>query len=348
MNRRLRAVILAIFIISSTFPCLINSAMATQTSFKEGSSFFSYLTDTKRPPLLIDYSPSDFDPRRGENFHLPSPTSIEKDLRALRQVFDGLIVYSFHPDVTPVILEKAKQLQFRAVVLGIWSARSRTEIQGVIRLIHEYADTIALAVCLGNEGLHFHRYTTNDLIKANEFIRTSLDPGLEIPITTSEPMRGYRNPALSTFGDFLAPNIHPVWEKPALPPKDAVFWTRTQAISLMEKAQKPVLVKETGFPHSGERHFTPEAQQKFWDMYLNEKRLLYSKASPHAWVSFATSFEAFSLPWKAEESGEPVEAGWGLMNRDRIPFPAFYTWSRARSSIRDERELSYQRVDVKQ
>lgn len=332
MNQLWQMVVLTILIVSGTTPWLSETAAAKSPAFVEDSPFFLYLTDTKKPPLLIDYSPSDFDPRRGKHFHLPSPSSIEKDLQALRQVFDGLIVYSYHPDVTPVILEKAKQLQFRAVVLGVWSARSNTEIRGVIQLIHEYANGMTLAVCLGNEGLFFHRYTVDDLREAERAIRTSLGPDLNIPITTSEPMSGYRDPALSTFGDFLAPNIHPVWEKPALPPKDAVFWTRTQAITLMEKSQKPVLVKETGFPHSGERHFTPQSQQKFWDMYLKEERLLYSQANPYAWVSFATSFEAFSLPWKAEQSGEPVEAAWGLMSQDRIPFPAFYTWQQVQSS----------------
>ena len=64
-------------------------------------------------------------------------------------------------------------------------------------------------------------------------------------------------------------------------------------------------------------------------MYLKEERLVYSLSNAHAWVSFATSFEAFSLPWKAQQSGEAVEAAWGLMNKDRVPFPAFYAWSQA-------------------
>ena len=297
-----------------------------------GRSFFLYLTDMKRSPALIDYSPTDFDPRHGRNFHLPSPSSIEKDLRKLRQVFDGLIVYSYHPHVTPVILEKARQLQFRAVVLGIWDARSAKEIHGVVELIHEYVGEMALALCLGNEGLYFNRYSMKDLLEAERIIQASLEPSLHIPVATSEPWESYRDPVLYAFGDFLAPNIHPVWVKPALPAKDAVFWTRTQALSLMEKAKKPVLVKETGFPHGGQRHFTPQTQKQFWDIYVSEDRLVYSHSNPLVWTSFATSFEAFSLPWKAEQSGEPIEASWGLLSKDRIPFPAFYTWSQAQTS----------------
>ncbi|WP_447971560.1 exo-beta-1,3-glucanase [Nitrospira sp. M1] len=331
MNWGTRSAVLIMFVVLSLSLEGIDSAFANQTSLQEESAFFLYLTDKERSPLLIDYSPSDFDPRHGRNFHLPSPESIEKDLFALRQVFDGLIVYSYHPNVTPVILEKAKQLHFRAVVLGIWSARSTREIAGVIQLVRQYADSMTLAICLGNEGLTFHRYTINDLLQAEHVIRDELGSNLDVPITTSEPMSRYRDPALFAFGDFLAPNIHPVWEKPALPPKDAVFWTRTQAISLMKKSQKPVLVKETGYPHSGERHFTPQAQEKFWDMYVREDRLVYSLSNPHVWTSFATSFEAFSLPWKAEQSGEPIEAAWGLMSQDRIPFPAFDTWRQVRS-----------------
>lgn len=310
----------------------VDFANATESSPPRERSFFSYLTDKGKPPALIDYSPSDFDPRRGKNFHLPSSESIEEDLLKLRQVFDGLIVYSYHPDVTPIILQKAKKLQYRAVVLGIWNARSKKEMYGVVDLIHEHAEEMSLALCLGNEGLYWNRYTTNDLIKAQKRIRIALGQGYQIPITTSEPASSYRDSVLYSFGDFLAPNIHPVWEKPALPAKDAVFWTRNQAISLMEKSQKPVLVKETGFPHSGERHFTPTVQKKFWDMYLREDRLVFSPNSPKLWVSFASSFEAFSLPWKAEQSGEPIEAAWGLMSKDRVPYPAFHTWRQAQAS----------------
>ncbi len=171
-----------------------------------------------------------------------------------------------------------------------------------------------------------------DLVKAQDMIQDFLGPDFRIPITTSEPWESYRDSALFSFGDFLAPNLHPVWVKPALPAKDAVFWVRTQAIALMKKSQKPVLVKETGFPHSGERHFTPQSQNKFWEMYLQEEQLVYSHTRPRVWTSFATSFEAFSLPWKAEQSGEPIEAAWGLMSKDRIPFPAFDTWKQVQRS----------------
>ncbi len=303
---------------------------ASQVSSSLDGEFFLYLTDTKNPPALIDYSPSDFDPRHGKNFHLPSSSSIETDLLKLRKVFDGLIVYSYHPKVTPIILEKAKQLHYRAMVLGIWNARSQTEIQGVVKLIREYAGDMALALCLGNEGIYFKRYTLKDLLEAQKTIQASLGTALQIPITTSEPWESYRSSALYGFGDFLAPNIHPVWVKPALPAKDAVFWTREQALAIMEKSNKPVLVKETGFPHAGQRHFTPGSQKQFWDMYVREDSLVYSLENPHVWTSFATSFEAFSLPWKAEQSGEPVEAAWGLLSKDRVPFPAFFTWERAR------------------
>ena len=334
MNRIIAFILLGVLTLPGLPWVTPVQAEESQTSSTHRSTFFEYLTDKKTPPALIDYSPTDFDPRHGQNFRLPSPSSIEEDLRKLRQAFDGLIVYSYHPKVTPIILEKAKQLDFQAIVLGIWDARSIHEIHGVIELIHQYGTDMTLALCLGNEGLYFHRYSMNDLIVAEKIIQHSLKSHTQIPITTSEPWESYRTPTLYTFGDFLAPNIHPVWVKPALPAKDAVYWTRTQAISLMEKANKPVLVKETGFPHAGQRHFTPLAQKQFWDMYVREDRLVYSPTNPLVWTSFATSFEAFSLPWKAEQSGEPIEAAWGLMSHDRTPFPAFYTWSQAQASSR--------------
>lgn len=324
MKRIWTLTLLVVVLVQGTSFSMTHLAEAGQTGSSVEPSFFLYLTDTKKLPTLIGYSPSDFDPRHGRNFHLPSPASIKKDLTRLREVFDGLTVYSYHPDVTPLILQYAKQLGYRAVMLGIWDARSATEIKGVVKLIREYANDMSLAVCLGNEGLYFGRYSMEDLYEAQKTIHDALGSSLKIPISTSEPWVGYRDSSLYAFGDFLAPNIHPVWEKPALPAKDAVFWTRTQAMHLMETSQKPVLVKETGFPHAGERHFTPQSQKQFWEMYVREDRLVYSRRNPRVWVSFAASFEAFSLPWKAEQSGEPIEAAWGLMTKDRNPFPAFY------------------------
>lgn len=290
--------------------------------------FLAYLTDKKTTPALIAYSPTNFDPRQGKNFRIPSPSSIEHDLRELRAAFDGLILYGYHPDITPIIVQKALALNYRAIMLGIWNLRAPIERHGVVKLIEKYGHQLSLALCIGNEGISFHRYTMADLLSTHEKIRSLLNRHIAVPMTTSEPLSAYQQQELYTFGDFLAPNIHPVFDQPTLAARDAVAWTRTQALVLMEKSQKPVLVKETGFPHGGSKKFTPQTQREFWEAYVNANRLVYSTAHSGAWASFATSFEAFSQPWKAEESNLPIEAAWGLMNEDRKPFPAFHAWNR--------------------
>jgi exo-beta-1,3-glucanase (GH17 family) len=312
-----------------------NQQLAEATS--SNHAFLSYLTDNKTPPALIAYSPTHFNPRQGKKFRLPSPSSIEYDLRELRAAFDGLILYGYHPDITPIILEKALALHYRAVMLGVWDPRAPIEVRGVVTLINKYAHQLAIALCIGNEGISFHRYTMVDLMRTRDKIRSMLTRQIAVPITTSEPLSAYQQSELHTFGFFLAPNIHPVFDQPTLAAMDAVTWTRTQALELMEKFHKPVLVKETGFPHGGSQRFTPHTQEKFWDAYVNANRLVYSSTHPAAWASFATSFEAFSQPWKAEESNLTIEAAWGLMNEARKPFPAFHTWRRHHVAARQKR-----------
>src|SRR5262249_40537442 len=62
----------------------------------------------------------------------------------------------------------------------------------------------------------------------------------------------------------------------------------------------------------------------------------YVKAGPLAggdgqpWVSFAVAFEAYDLPWKAEESKLPVEKSGGLLSAKRQPYPAFEVWRAVR------------------
>ncbi len=316
----------------SALPPSHNLSYQLPSSNRSDHKFFSYLTNRNPLPALIAYSPTNFDPRQGKYVRVPSPSSIERDLRQLRVAFDGLILYGYHPDITPVVVEKAFNLHFRAIMLGIWSPQALVEVNGVLKLIREYEHHMAMALCIGNEGLSFHRYSMADLLTADEHIRSVLRDHSPVPMTTSEPLSTYRRSDLLAFGDFLAPNIHPVFDQPTLTAVDAATWTRAEALALMEKSHKPVLVKETGFPHGGRKQFTPQTQKKFWEAYLGADRLVNSHEYPGAWTSFATSFEAFSQPWKAEESGLLIEAAWGLMNKDRQPFPAFYTWSQQYSS----------------
>jgi exo-beta-1,3-glucanase (GH17 family) len=256
------------------------------------------------------------------------------DLVSLRPAFDGLILYGYDRNVTPTVLSEMRRLKYRAVMLGIWDLKSREEILAVAALADAYAGELAVSIAVGNEGLAFNRYTFDDVLRAAALIKERLRHPEAVALCTSEPFSEYGWAPLRGFGDFLAPNIHPVFDQPSFGPSDAVGWVRERALALAETAGKPLLVKETGFPHGG--RFTPALQAQFWAAYIKGDALVHSRQDRGLWVSHASAFEAFDLPWKAEQSGIPIEDSWGLMSPARAPYPAFFVWE-ARQKARMQR-----------
>jgi exo-beta-1,3-glucanase (GH17 family) len=305
---------------------LVNFALVASSAQNIEFPFFSYLMSPSARPSLIAFSPTHHDPRPGTNHLVPSRESLAEDLRALRPAFDGLILYGYDKETTPVILQEATRQGYRAVLLGIWDPTSRDELAGAVELVHEFQDKIALAVCVGNEGIAFDRYTLSDVRKAMGLIQELMGRDPRVPVCTSEPIDEYIDGNLRQVGDFLCPNIHTIFEHREKNPADAVRWVRRMTMSLAEGGEKSVLVKETGFPHGGDDHFTPEAQQSFWSAYLQAGRLAHCPNDPGVWVSYAAAFEAFDLHWKAEQSKLAVEAMWGVLTPDRTPYPAFLVW----------------------
>ena len=288
---------------------------------------FAYLTDAERPAALVGYTPSELDPRNPGSHAALKTSSIRADLVALRPAFDGLILYGYHEADTPRILAVAQQLDYRAVILGVWEPKSAAELDGVAAAARQFHGELALAVCVGNEGITFGRYEPEDLTIAAARLRQTLPA--DVPLTTTEPLATSQSPVVLAFGDFLLPNIHPVFDAPQLPADAAAAWVRQQAKLLADKAGKPVFVKETGFPHAGKPQFSPAAQAAFWRAYRGGAALTV-EAEPTRWISFAAAFEAFDAPWKAESSGLPMEADWGLLSAKRVPYPAFAVWAKGR------------------
>ena len=206
--------ILAFFVLLATAMLGPHAARA-----ENPSPFNGYLGGQR--PALIAFNPSRYDPRTPPTGAYPAD-ELRADLAALRPAFDGLVLYGFDPTLTPGILEQAASLGYRAVLLGIWDPKSETETAGVADLIRRYRDRLALAVCIGNEGISDNRYTIEDLGRAGDHLRrlTGTDP--PVPVTTSEPAGDYGWPPLRRFGHFLAPNIHPAIDQEALSPQAAV------------------------------------------------------------------------------------------------------------------------------
>lgn len=284
--------------------------------------FFEYLT-AEPSPKMVCYFPSELDPRTEANNRALATNSLRKDLEALRPYFDGLVLYGYHEASTPRILALAQDLKFRAVLLGIWDPKSAGETDGVATLVALHAADFALAVCIGNEGVTHGRYEPEDIVIAAARLRSRL--ARTVPLTTSEPLVGYRQKFARDFGDFLAPNIHPVFDRPQLDAVAAAAWAREQAARLARQSGKPVLLKETGFPHGGKEPHTPETQREFWRAYL-EAGILARLDAPTLWSYYGVAFEAFDLPWKTAETGLAVEKHWGLFNIQRQPYPALEAW----------------------
>lgn len=289
----------------------------------ERTPFFDYVTATPTP-RMITYSPSQLDPRQEANQRKLTTSSIRADLEKLRPTFDGLILYGYHESCTPRVVAVAKDLKFKAILLAIWDPKSTAEVDGVAALAQLHHRDFALGVLVGNEGITFKRYEAEDLLIAAARLRAKLPKG--VPLATGEPLVGYDKQFVRDFGDFLAPNIHPVFDRPKLEAEPAAAWAREEATKLARLTKKPVLLKETGFPHGGKGTYTPAAQQAFWAAYVKPGLLARPTDAGGAWVYHGVAFDAFDLPWKVADSKLPIEGSWGLFSPQRVAHPALTVW----------------------
>lgn len=301
----------------------VTRSLAAPLPNEAAPSFIAYLHGPM--PALVAFNPSAYDPGQAEARVTPL-AEIRADLRALRPVFDGLVLYAYEPSLTPQLVEAAVAEDYRAIVLGIWNPRDPAEIDGTAALIRRHVARIAFAVCIGNEGINDNRYAIDDVRAAADRLRSLLPPDLVVPLTTSEPSGDYGWPPLRGFGDFLAPNIHPALDRPGLLPDAAARWARRRAEAVALTTGRPVLVKETGWPNGGTPGFTAEDQAAFWRAWLETGRLVHL-GEPPTWVSYAAAFEAFDAPWKAKAMASAIEGRWGLLDHERRPHPAFEVWT---------------------
>jgi exo-beta-1,3-glucanase (GH17 family) len=309
--------------------CVLLLFLAVQAGPEPDKRFplFAYL-NASPTPRLVTYSPSQLDPRQEANQRKLATSSIRADLKVLRPGFDGLVLYGYHEACTPRILAVAKDLKFHAVLLAIWDPKSAAEVDGVAELVRRYEQDFALGVLIGNEGLTFKRYEAEDLTIAAARLGSKIPKS--VAISTSEPLVGYQQAFVRDFGNFVAPNIHPVFDRPQLGPAEAAAWTREQAVALAVQTKRPVILKETGFPHGGKAVYTPETQKAFWAAYLKPGLVERPATAPQAWCYFGTAFDAFNLPWKTQETGLQIERYWGLFTEKREALPAFDLWRAAR------------------
>lgn len=268
---------------------------------------------------FVAYTPRGFDPNAGSE--PVSAQAIRADLLVLRRWFDGLVTYSSARglDAIPAI---ARELGFRAVVLGVWDPKSDAELGLAIAAARAQPETV-LALALGNEGLFFERYDAAALAAA--FARARRE-ARGVAVTTTEPFSSYLDPARAQAlpaQDFLLPVVHPLdqpWFRSA-PRETRVEFVHDVVRELETRTGLPVLVKETGVPSGpASEGFSEEGQAEFWTALAT--RLPPTRAHAFVW------FEAFDAPWKiasvAAQTGDvrETEAHWGLCRADGAPKPA--------------------------
>ena len=262
---------------------------------------------------FVAYTPRDFDPNVGT-----APVdraALHADLSRLRPEFDGLVTYSSARglDAVPVV---ARQLGFRAVVLGVWDPSNAEELSRAIASARQ-SPGIVIALALGNEGLFFERYDASTLARA--FARARAEaPG--VAVTTTEPFSSHLEPARAAempAQDFLLPTVHAIdqpWFATAKPGTSVDFVVNVVR-DLEARTGLAVLVKETGLPSGpAAQGFSEASQAAFW--------VALAAALPPTRAHAVACFEAFDAPWKtaaiAAETGDlrPSEAHWGFFRAD--------------------------------
>ncbi len=158
---------------------------------------------------FIAYTPRNFSIVDGKPMAV-SAAGIRADLKLIRPYFNGLITYASNNglETVPGI---ARELGYRAVVMGIWDPLSEVEIQNVIQAAKHYP-TLVAAVIIGNEGIYTKRYQAGDVQKAGQRLKREC-PALAV--TTSEPFFLYFKKEYADYfngHDLLMPNVHPVFE----------------------------------------------------------------------------------------------------------------------------------------
>jgi len=248
-----------------------------------------------------------------------SAASIRADLLVLRPHFDGLITYGARngAEAIPAI---ARELGFRALVVGVWDPFDDGEVEAALRATRN-APGLVVGIALGNEWQFARRPRAAELAARIAALKARAP---DVPLATTEPFHVFdadgAAPLLGTL-DFLLPNVHPVFQPwfQRAPTATAADFVANVLARLAMRFCGPILVKETGVPTAPAAAGFSEARQA--EFY----RALGARLPPTGKRAFAY-FAAFDAPWRvADEQAapgyHPEEAHWGLFDERRQPKP---------------------------
>lgn len=297
----------------------------------EAAPALSRLQDAMAEGRFIAYQPTELKVWEGNPVQA-SEVSIRRDLETLRPWFDSLVTYGAHSGAEriPAI---AKDLGYRAVVMGVWNPKDDVEVANALAAWKQHPD-IVVGVSLGNEMILGKRADWNGMAGIVADFRKRA-PGL--PLTVTEPFAEFLDgpdaaPLLAEL-DFLAVNVHPAFEKwfaEAPPFNWADFVKQVTARLAAESFCGPILVKETGVPTGpAEEGYDEEKQAAFYGEL--------AKAMPPSHNLAFAWFAAFDAPWRVHDESpvagvHPEEAHWGIFREDRSPKPVMEIVPRLSSS----------------
>jgi hypothetical protein len=306
---------MAAIVLASVMLLFFRNRSATRIR-PSSTAFRQYLADpTTR---MIAYSP--------EDSVTQDPRLLRQQLALIREKFDGLSLYQCTP-ATVLIVQQARALGFKAVLLTVWDPRSESELATASSIVRDQASYIALAISIGSEGLMEKRYTLSDMNAARAELLDRSTASTTVEMTTTEPWWLYLHPenaalsssegeALRNFGDFTSINIHVVWDTDILDPPLAASWTRDRANDVRKSILRPLLIREAGFPGGGSTPrdgrilvFNRQMQADFWRAWFQ-----LDSRQPLA------VFEAMDNPQK---HWRDFESSWGLLNTTLDPWPAW-------------------------
>lgn len=307
--RRIIVSVLAVIVLAIiAFRVLHSPSRAKQRSASH--AFRTYLSDPRS--RMVAYAPS------AEVLSDGTHRALRAQLATLHEKFDGLSLYQSSPE-TPAIVEAARELGYRAVLLTVWDPRAEAELATAASIVRNQSSAIAIAISLGSEGLMEKRYTVSDMEAARAELLDRSTTDTTVEMTTTEPWWLYLKPegrALLDFGEFASVNIHVVWDTDIVNPALAASWTRDRANDVQAVLKHPLLIREAGFPGAGTSPrssvhltFTRDLQAAFWQSW--------SALQTHPACVF---FEAYDNP---EKHWRDFESSWGLLNNDSAPWPAW-------------------------
>ena len=240
----------------------------------------------------VAYSPPSANPNKNIE---ASIEAIREDLVVLRRAgFTGLVTYGSSGRMGHDLPTLAQAAGFQGLIMGIWDPTNQGEIANAKSAAKL---SITLGFCIGNEGLH-QRYELPVLSAAIESLRKATGK----PVTTTEEIDDYSDPALLRLGDWVFPNAHPYFHN-QLDPDLAVRWTQAAYDDTVRRAGRFVMFKEVGLPTAGGPGLSEENQARYYqELPKTSVRFVY--------------FEAFDQTWKTDL---PVEPHWGIFRSDRTP-----------------------------